>query len=774
MTFLNLALLWLAGLAAVPVLIYLFHRHRYRVMPWAAMEFLRRAVQRNRRRLRLENLLLLAVRVLLILLVALAVARPVSEQAARLFAGEQRRRHVLLALDTSYSMTHRHGVRSAWERAVGAARGFIDAGLDQGDRLAIALLGAHAQFLYEEPVFADAQGRERVVRELEELEPSATAGDLAGGLAALVEYLPRFQGAAAAPGGVIPEVLVFTDLQRTALVREGALADPAAVAAARRLAELGVPLVFVDCGAERPDNFAVVGLRLDDVVAAVDAPLRLLATVRSWAEEPSSGLVLELFIDDVLNRSVPVELEPGEEREIEFSIQVHEPGVHHARVLLRSDGLEVDNARLLVFEAREGIQALVVDGALDRGAAPAESETRFFLMAIAPFADGRLARQNVVRPHVIGEAELAEADLDRYDVVVLADVIALPGEVPARLESWVRRGGGLLVALGDQVEPGVYNERLWRDGEGLLPARVGEVVLAPGEETFFKLRAESFRHPLLAPFAPREMRQLFYEPVFVGYRRVEPPADAGQRAEVEVLCRFEGRRLASGGAAEESLGGLGDPALLERRLGRGRVLLFTSALDASWSDFFKHIAYYGIWDRAVTYLAAAAAPARNLGVGEPFELVLPATAYAPEIVLVTPAGDRIDKTLERLQSEGAGDRFRLVHAETGVPGLYTLRFRRRAREGAAVEERTEHFAVNVEAGEESDLRRIDVGELERLLPGVRLEVRGERAVAGTPASAEAAGGGRSGELWRPLLLAALGLLALESWLACRFGRRAVA
>ncbi|MFN9703613.1 MAG: BatA domain-containing protein, partial [Planctomycetota bacterium] len=84
MTFLNPALALGALLFAVPLVIHLLNRQRHKRRPWAAMEFLLKAYQKQRNRLRNENLLLLLLRCLVPIALALAVARPVLEQAAAL------------------------------------------------------------------------------------------------------------------------------------------------------------------------------------------------------------------------------------------------------------------------------------------------------------------------------------------------------------------------------------------------------------------------------------------------------------------------------------------------------------------------------------------------------------------------------------------------------------------------------------------------------------------------------------------------------------------
>ena len=96
---------WLLGLTAgaVPVIIHLLNRQRFKRVTWAAMEWLLKALERNRRRMRVENLLLLIVRVLIVVLLALALARPSLESGAAALTGGVRVCRILV-VDNSYSM----------------------------------------------------------------------------------------------------------------------------------------------------------------------------------------------------------------------------------------------------------------------------------------------------------------------------------------------------------------------------------------------------------------------------------------------------------------------------------------------------------------------------------------------------------------------------------------------------------------------------------------------------------------------------------------------
>src|SRR4051794_7214984 len=65
-----------ALLIAIPIIIHILNRQRFRIVNWAAMEFLLRAMRKNRKRLKLEQWILLAARCLAVFLIGLALSEP--------------------------------------------------------------------------------------------------------------------------------------------------------------------------------------------------------------------------------------------------------------------------------------------------------------------------------------------------------------------------------------------------------------------------------------------------------------------------------------------------------------------------------------------------------------------------------------------------------------------------------------------------------------------------------------------------------------------------
>src|SRR5262249_34193621 len=108
LTFLSPVLLYGMAFAAVPIIIHLLYRRRFRRVDWAPMRYLKLSLKRNRRRIRLEQLVLLALRVLAVLLLFLVVARPVlrAQGLGAWLTGRSRTSYILL-LDNSLSMGFR-------------------------------------------------------------------------------------------------------------------------------------------------------------------------------------------------------------------------------------------------------------------------------------------------------------------------------------------------------------------------------------------------------------------------------------------------------------------------------------------------------------------------------------------------------------------------------------------------------------------------------------------------------------------------------------------
>ena len=131
--------------AAGPLVIHLLNRRRYRVLPWAAMDFLREAINRNRKILQLRDILLLILRTAAVLLFGFALARPFFSHRSSDQVTPGTPLHAILVVDNSMSMAYRQGADTLLDEAKARGRELIEA-LPEGSRTTVIPLCGGSTF----------------------------------------------------------------------------------------------------------------------------------------------------------------------------------------------------------------------------------------------------------------------------------------------------------------------------------------------------------------------------------------------------------------------------------------------------------------------------------------------------------------------------------------------------------------------------------------------------------------------------------------------------
>ena len=380
-------------------------------------------------------------------------------------------------------------------------------------------------------------------------------------------------------------------------------------------------------------------------------------------------------------------------------------------VRLANDELAADNVVHFVASPKSGPQVLVWDA---RGAGESNLHLRGALEigAVSGFA----TRVTATTP--------SAAQLDEADVVVLNGVPVPEGPAGRRLRDFVENGGGLLVALGDR-------RPFAGDGDDFLPVTAGRLADAAGEPR--RLGFVDYDHPIFEAF--REPRAGdFSRTAF--YRTREVEARGGR-----TLARFDDA----------------SPALVEGRLGRGRILVWAGGLGRLWSDFPLQAVYLPFLHRVSRYLGIRGESSAWRRAGATVDLALLAEAAG---VGDLPAG------VVAMAPGGGGTP---VDPETPLlflaqQGIWEIRPPgRRPDHPMAV-------AANVDVAE-SDLARLDLEEFV-------VAAGADRAPSsGTGAPGRFADGGPKEDIerrqgfWRVLLAGAFLVMASESILANRMSRR---
>jgi hypothetical protein len=709
--------LYALAAAGIPVLIHLLNRRRYREVPWAAMRFLLAALRKNRRRIRIEQWLLLAVRTLLVLLIVAAMAKPFLETFGAVIAGS--RTHRVLVLDTSLSMGYSSGESSRFDQAKALAAQLVKDSR-RGDAVSIVLMGEPPRVVVGEP----SANLSEVRKEIDELSMTHCGADLA----ATFEAVERVLDSSPIPQ---KEVLFLTDLQ-LASWRPPPLAHDAIRRTLLRLEAKKPRFVVIDLGKPGAENRAVTELRLEAPVVTVGSPALVRATVHNFGAAPADGVRVRLSADNRLGPEEAHDLPPGEDVALVFRQQFANPGDHLVEVSIDDDPLAVDNRRWLVVPVRESLNILLVDGYFK--AEPYQAETDYLAQALSP-SEETPGSARPIRVEVVPESQLSNRELAPFDVVVLCNVARVTQGEVAALEDYLKQGGGVVVFGGDQVVAESYNRLLYADGEGPLPAAIGPSVGdAAKKQGAFAFNPLGYRHPIVSE-----------------YRGEESPVTSALT--LVLTWQYHKLVLPRGSRAEVALAfDTGDPAVIEFARNRGRVILVATSADTGWTSWPIHRSYLPVMQAIVLRAAAGRLSERNIRVGQPFDQSFPSAAGAAPVNVATPKGQLV---ATRLQPVGGISQFHFEQTE--LSGPYQVRI----GPPLALES---SFSANTDPAE-SDLAKLDRAGLAELLPGWKFLYLTNSQELNKDASSV----GRRGELHRPLLYGVLLLLLLESFLAWKFG-----
>jgi hypothetical protein len=726
LAFLNPLLLWAVPLCAVPIVIHLLNRRRFKKIPWAAMEFLLAAMKRNRKRLRMEQWLVLLLRTLAVLLLVALVSRP-QLGGGGLLGG---RMHHVVVLDDSASMTQRSGSTTLFVKAQDRVRALVDdlAQRRGGDLFSLVRTSrAQAPELWSQRVGPELG--KRVGAMLKEWSVTDAAGDLGASLQATCKRAAEVQDASRT------QLYVVGDARAHDWATDDDKPRPSLLAALHALRP-DKDHVTVIGAAGPPANVAIADVRLLDRLAVAGVPAVLAIDVKNLGLDPAPAGSLAVEVDGQSRVVLAVPpLAPGEGAAIPVAHTFHQAGPHRVDAQLEaSEAFPLDDRRTLALDVREKSRVLLVDGQPDED----DGET-YFLQAAMEGADSG------IEPQVVAEQALDETDLAPFDLVWLCNVQSPSPAAAKRLEQYVAAGGGLAVFCGPLVDAARWNEVLWRDGKSVLPLPLGDVAGDPDRPDKAVLVQPG--HPVCDGVG--EVMDLLIGNVLLVKRYAQLVDDGKSTA--SIVARVKDAE--------------GPPLLATRAYGSGggEVALFAITADKSWSNLPSTDLFLVVVNQLHRASARRADLSRqNLASDGVFELALDAGAFRPDVTLRASSGDD-ERTFTAQEAPAATPgpaTLRVPMAELRHLGAYEIELARHdgvadkrllARNAPLAESRLVGFA-------ESAFVRLYPAELHDRVTFVRDEATSDANVT-------------EGEVW-PLLAALLlaGLL-LESLLAWRFGRR---
>jgi hypothetical protein len=716
MTFLSPALLFGLIAAGLPVVIHLLTRPKLRKIRWAAMKLLQQCLQRTRRRSRVEDLLLLLLRCLLVALLVLIFARPAL--LTRFTDVPHEAVTAVILLDDSASMQQTDGIRTRFDLAKARA-GELLSSFGPDSACALYLISDRARGIIPRPT----QDLTAVRHAVDEAVATDGGSNLETGVETALNLLKSAQGQKR-------EIYVVTDSQLAAWrdlnkIRE--LVD-------ENKAAIGFHVITM--GDQGEDNLAVSGLHLVGFAAAIHEPVRCAVVVSNWSGTAVQNIPVTLATDGDApqDQAIIDRIEPGSSRTLSLSARFNEAGYHSITATIPGDRLSPDNRRSTALRVIDQLRALIIEGPPAEGSPP----DGFFLEhALTPVRPEEMA-QYYLKTTTGPVAKLDSPLTGAYEVVFLSNVAQLSPVEAKNLRDYVDDGGALVVFPGPATNPDFYNND--PSLGALLPAKLKPAVDAPSEQKFLTWQSADYQHPVTALWNDPQSGTLA-SAHFTKYFPLLLPGNTSGAPPTETVVNYSD----------------GEPAVVERDFGKGRVFLFSSTATTAWNDLPIHSAFVPLLLRTVAYATSGPATNLDVGVGQTFSAAIDLGKAGHNFYVERPGhpGERHLAGQLEPGEEAAWARY----GDTNIAGVYRL-FTDDSALPLVV------FTAQMDPAE-SNLQQQPASDLAAFTAGIE-PVAGAPAPPTAPAASPAWVPGR--ELWFDLAVAALVLALLELGLAHRFSQ----
>jgi len=714
MAFVSTAMAFGVAAFAIPLVIHLLNRNRFQVVRWGAMHLLEPILRVNRRRIQIEQLILLLVRMAIPILLALCMAGPVLTGCHQL-SGNAKTSLVVL-LDNSYSMEAGGDATNLDEAKQQAAA--VIKHQPRGSDLSLVLMAEGS----EVGVQQSTTDLPRVSDELSELTDGFGPANVATSMEYGAKTLSNMRNAKR-------DIVIVSDFQANDWIGDAAASREQAMQMIRAM-PLKPNITLLHTSKHVSDNVCISSVDLSPPVVGVGQATQIRVNLRNFGDVPYPSLRVYFQVDGEDKDVSDINLGSSEDRQVVFRHTFDAVGSHVVNVTIDADTLTADNSYQSVMQVWDKIPVLLVNG--QPSDEPFSGETDFLEIALSPFklsqapsddtqtANGTRNLVDLLKTTTIEAPELGSNSLTGIRVVVLANVARLSHQQLDQLKSFVKEGNALLVFSGNNIDADWYNGSMFADGAGLLPLRLKalrtsensnptrERGITPvsledpslprqvANEGGVSIVAEHFDHPALGLFNDPRNGKLSDAKINAWFRleshsagpvaNPSTPRTADQLQTRPTVCTLA--RLDTG-----------DVFLAEKQFGRGRVIQCSTSCGDAWSTLPVRPFYLPLMQQLVTYLATSVEPPRNVNVGQTIVATLPRGEAGKKVSVTTPQGERVEVQVQDKGTEAA-----VEFKHTGQRGMYVI---------DTPSGETLHFAVET-SREESNLTQLDDDEMQAL------------------------------------------------------------
>ncbi len=559
MIFLNPAVLFGLLAASIPVIIHLFNLRKLKKIEFSTLTFLKELQKNKIRKIKLKQWILLALRVMIILFVVMAFARPTLKSFQIGGTTSAAKTTAVFILDDTFSMSVVDQKGSYFNQGKEIINKII-AQLQEGDEVGLILVSNPKK---ETKLTSNLSEFLKIINQL---DISFVSDNLNSALVKAAQLISRSKN-------FNKEIYILSDFQKEEIINKNLSNDLS------ELLNKSVKLYSIDLSDKDVYNFSIDNLKINNQIFEKDKPVSFLIMITNNSKQDVDNAVVSLFLDDERAAQKSFDVRAGQSANVEIEAIPKSAGFIDITAEIETDEIEQDNKRFANLFIPEKISVGLF----------AENINDLTYVDLALRTAGET--KYVIEKKNINQ--LGSQQLNKFQTIILSANSLTSGI--EQLKSYFQNGGGLILfpsSIPDQIKLNQFYSQL---GIRMNPAFVGKVG---NDDIRIKFDKTDFNHPIFKNIFQSDEKKNFESPELNAYYR---NSSAGN----QIISLVDGSSFLS-----------------EVRLNKGKILIFSSAPVLSWSDFSIKSIFAPLINKSAVYLASKERDQNDFIAGEDININL--------------------------------------------------------------------------------------------------------------------------------------------------------
>ncbi len=574
MTFLNPAILFGLIAAAIPVLIHLLNLKKLKRVEFSTLSFLKELQKTKIKRIKLKQWILLALRILIILLLVTAFARPTVKNISIGGSSSAAKTTAVIIIDNSFSMSLISERGSYFNMAKAAAKSLLN-NFQEGDEAALILT-------------SDLSGDEikpstnlsLIQKQIDDASISDFSGMLNDALIKAAKILSESKN-------FNKEIYIFSDLQKTGVyTSKNELFDLS------KIFDLRTRLYYFDFTKKNFTNLAVADFTVDNQIFEKGSTISFTSAVTNYSLQTVNNTIASLYLNGKRRAQQAVNLNAGETQKITFETTLEQTGLVEAEVQLEDDDILNDNKRFTAIFVPEKINVLIL--------AQNQEDSRFIRLALSGVENVSVTEKN--------SSQSNSLDYLKYDVVF---IIGTEGIADIeKINSFIQNGGGVVIFPSAQNSLESYKSFCERLNIGLPLTAAGNLNSYNNSTSFDRI---NFEHPLFSGLFQESRKRQINSPEIYYYFKIDPQGKGNT-----IISLIDNSAFLS-----------------EYKFFNGKIVLFNCAPALGWTNFPLKSIFPPLINKIVFYLSSKTKAQSQVIAGQPIAVDIRGNIL-PQIKVVKP------------------------------------------------------------------------------------------------------------------------------------------